>query len=432
MTNETDSAPAPVGDEAASGEAVGGHRHAIAFVFVTVLIDMIGFGIVMPVLPSLIMDITGESLSAAAAYSGFLLTAYAVLQFLFAPLIGGLSDRFGRRPVLLVSLAAYAVNYLIAGFATTLLWLLLGRIMTGLTSATHATANALIADVSPPETRAQNFGLIGMAFGVGFILGPALGGLLGEINLRLPFFAAAALAAINVVYGALMLPETLPRERRRAFDWRRANPLGALLRLASFPALAVLALASFVYNIGHHVYPSIWAFFTLERFAWSNFQVGLSLACVGIVMAVVQGGVIRLVIPRLGLARTALVGFVGSALAFTGHAFAYTVPLLGFWLLVSGFTGLIGPALQGIMSNQVPQNEQGELQGVLASLSSIGAIIGPLLMTQLFARYTDSDGLYFAGAPFLAATVLTLIAMVIFVWRMRRELRNPAPASGSG
>jgi DHA1 family tetracycline resistance protein-like MFS transporter len=407
------------------------HRHAIAFVFVTVLLDMIGFGIIMPVLPSLIMEITGEPLSTAAYYSGFLLTAYAALQFLVAPVLGALSDRFGRRPVLLVSLAAYAVNYLIAGFATTLLWLFVGRIMTGLTGATHATANALIADVSPPEKRAQNFGLIGMAFGVGFIIGPALGGLLGEINLRLPFFAAAGLAAVNVVYGSLLLPETLPPSQRRAFQWRRANPFGAIARLASFPSLAALAVVMFIYNIGHHVYPSIWAFFTIERFAWSNYQVGLSLACVGIIMAVVQGGLIRLIIPRLGLARTALLGFVGSALAFAGHAFAYTVPMLGLWLIFSGFTGLIGPAVQGIMSNKVPQNEQGELQGVLASLSSVAAIIGPLTMTQLFARFTDDQGLYFAGAPFVAASLLSLGAMVLFAVRSRDALLAPVPRSAN-
>lgn len=393
---------------------------------------MIGFGIVMPVLPSLIMEIADVSLSQAAAYSGYLLMAYAGLQFLFAPLLGALSDRYGRRPVLLVSLAAYAVNYLIAGLATTLLWLFIGRIMTGIAGATHATANALIADVTPPERRAQNFGLIGMAFGVGFIVGPALGGLLGEINLRLPFLAAAGLALVNVIYGALLLPETLPPEARRPLNWLRANPLGALLRLGTFPSLLVLVVVMFIYNIGHHVYPSIWPFFTLERFGWSNFEVGLSLACVGLVMAVVQGGVIRLVIPRLGLARTALVGFVGAALAYAGHAFAYSVPQVGFWLLISGFSGLIGPAVQGIMSNRVPQNEQGELQGVIASVGSIAAIIGPFSMTQLFARYTDSVGPYFAGAPFVVASALTVLALLLFMTKCRQELlQSPNPA-GTG
>ncbi|MFK7913353.1 MAG: TCR/Tet family MFS transporter [Pseudomonadales bacterium] len=397
-------------------------KHAITFVFITVLLDMIGFGIIMPVLPSLIMDITGESLSSAAAYSGFLLTAYAALQFIFAPILGALSDRFGRRPVLLVSLAAYAINYLIAGFATTLLWLFIGRAMTGITGATHATANALIADITPPEQRAQNFGLLGMAFGIGFIIGPALGGLLGEIGPRAPFFAAAGLAALNVVYGALMLPETLPLEQRRPFDLRRANPLGAIARVASFPALLGLIVVMFIYNIGHHVYPSIWAFFTIEQFSWSSKQVGMSLACVGLLMAVVQGGLIRMVVPRIGAARAALLGFVGATVAYVLLAMAGSVVALGVALIISALSGFIGPAVQSIMSNKVPQNEQGELQGALASVSSVAAIVGPLALTQLFHRYTDAEGVYFAGAPFAAAAALTLVALLIFTFSSDRGI----------
>ncbi|MGI9328330.1 MAG: TCR/Tet family MFS transporter [Pseudomonadales bacterium] len=397
-------------------------KHAIIFVFITVLLDMIGFGIIMPVLPALLMEITGKPLSSAAAYGGYLLTAYALLQFLFAPILGGLSDRFGRRPVLLVSLAAYAVNYVIAGFATTLLWLFLGRIMTGIAGATHATANALVADVTPPEQRAQNFGLMGMAFGLGFVIGPALGGYLGEISPRLPFFAAAGLAALNLLYGALVLPETLPPSQRRAFNWRRANPFGALARLAQFPALLGLVLVMFIYNIGHHVYPSIWAFFTMERFNWDSGDVGLSLAFVGLMMAMVQGGLIRVIIPKLGPARVALLGFLASSVAFAGTAVATTVPLLGLCIVASALAGLIGPAVQSIMSNQVPQNEQGELQGLLASIGSIAAIVGPLTMTQLFYHYTDTTGVYFAGAPFVAAAALSLLALLVFAVNCRREL----------
>lgn len=399
-------------------------KHAITFVFITVLLDMIGFGIIMPVLPSLIMDITGESLSNAAAYSGFLLTAYAALQFVFAPVLGALSDRFGRRPVLLVSLAAYAVNYLIAGFATTLLWLFIGRVMTGITGATHATANALVADITPPEERAQNFGLLGMAFGIGFIIGPALGGLLGEIGPRAPFFAAAGLAALNVLYGYLVLPETLPADKRRAFRWSRANPFGAIARVASFPALLGLIVVMFIYNMGHHVYPSVWAFFTIERFNWSESDVGLSLAFVGLLMAVVQGGLIRVVVPRIGAARAALMGFVGATVAYVGFSLTNSVLGLGVALVISALSGFIGPAVQSIMSNQVAQNEQGELQGALASVSSIAAIIGPLMLTQLFSRYTDAEGIYFPGAPFAAAAALTALALLIFLYSSRRELRR--------
>ncbi len=403
-----------------------GQRHAMVFVYITVLLDMIGFGIIMPVLPALLMDITGEPLSESAAYGGYLLTAYAALQFLFAPVLDGLSDRFGRRPVLLLSLAAYAINHLIAGLATSLAWLFFGRIMTGITSATHATANALVADVTPPERRAANFGLMGMAFGLGFVIGPALGGFLGEISPRMPFFAAAGLAGINPVYGALMLPETLPESKRRAFSWARANPFGALARLAQFPMLVGLVLVMFIYNIGHHVYPSIWAFFTMERFAWDSRDVGLSLAFVGLTMAIVQGGLIRLIIPKLGAPRVALLGFLASAIAFAGTALAQTVPLLALCIVASALSGLIGPAVQSIMSNQVPQNEQGELQGVLASIGSIAAIVGPLSMTQLFYHYTDNTGVYFPGAPFVAAAGLATLAMLVFAYNCRRELRTRA------
>ena len=402
-------------------------KHAITFVFITVLLDMIGFGIIIPVLPSLIMDITGESLSSAAPFNGYLLTAYAALQFLFAPVLGALSDRYGRRPVLLVSLAAYAVNYLIAGFATTLVWLFIGRIMTGITGATHATANALIADITPPEQRAQSFGLLGMAFGIGFVVGPALGGLLGEIGPRAPFFAAAGLAALNVVYGALVLPETLPVEQRRPFELRRANPFGAIARVASFPALLGLIVVMFIYNIGHHVYPSVWAFFTMEQFDWSSSHVGYSLACVGVLMAVVQGGLIRVVVPRIGAARVALLGFVGATVAYAGLAVAGSVMGLGVALFVSALAGFIGPAVQSIMSNQVAQNEQGELQGALASVSSVAAIVGPFALTQLFHQYTDTQGVYFPGAPFAAAAALTSLALLIFVYSSWRMLRAGAP-----
>ncbi|MEM1436513.1 MAG: TCR/Tet family MFS transporter [Pseudomonadota bacterium] len=403
-------------------------RHAVPFVFVTVLIDMIGFGIVLPVLPGLIMEITGESLAQAAAYSGFLLTAYALLQFFFAPVLGSLSDRFGRRPVLLCSLFMYAVNYCLAGLAGSLLWLFAGRIMTGIAGATHATANALVADITPPEQRAQSFGLLGMAIGLGFIFGPALGGLLGELGPRAPFYAAAALALLNCIYGFFMLPETLPPEQRRAFDWRRANPFGALSRIAEFPGLMGLAIVMLFYNLGHHVYPSVWAYFGLERFGWGSSEVGLSLTAVGVMMAISQGGLIRVVVPRIGPARTALLAFFAAFAAYLGFAFVQTIPALAMLIMLSAIGNLLGPSVQSIMSNQVPQNEQGELQGVLASLSSVGAIIGPLLMTQLFARYSDTEGLYLPGAPFLAAACLTLGALLLFAYNCRTEIRTGVTA----
>ncbi len=395
-------------------------RHALTFVTVTVFIDTVGFGVIMPVLPEFLMELTNQDLSSTSAIAGYLVAFYAGLQFLFAPIIGNLSDRFGRRKVLLVSLAAYSVNYLIAGLATVLWVLFLGRILTGITSATYATANALIADVSPPEERAQNFGLLGMAFGLGFIFGPSIGGVLGEWDIRAPFFAAAGLAALNTLYGFFVLKETLPESQRRPFDWRRANPLGMLLQVRRYPILLGLIIAMFIYNIGHHVYPSNWNFYTIEKFGWSPLDVGLSMGLVGVLMAINQGWLIRVVIPRWGAPKTAFVGFLAASVAYVGIAFAPNSIAVYLWCIVSAFAGLAGPAVAGIMSNQVPQNEQGELQGINASVGSIGAIIGPLLMTQSFTLFTsDNAPIYFPGIAFLLAAGLTVVAVLIFAYNVR-------------
>ncbi len=395
-------------------------RHALTFVTVTVFIDTVGFGVIMPVLPEFLMELTNQDLSSTSAIAGYLVAFYAALQFLFAPVIGNLSDRFGRRKVLLVSLAAYSINYLIAGLATVLWVLFLGRILTGITSATYATANALIADVSPPEERAQNFGLLGMAFGLGFIFGPSIGGVLGEWDIRAPFFAAAGLAALNTLYGFFVLKETLPETQRRPFNWRRANPLGMLLQVRRYPILLGLIVAMFIYNIGHHVYPSNWNFYTIEKFGWSPLDVGLSMGLVGILMAINQGWLIRVVIPRWGAPKTAFVGFLAASVAYVGIAFAPNSIAVYLWCIVSAFAGLAGPAVAGIMSNQVPQNEQGELQGINASVGSIGAIIGPLLMTQSFTLFTsDNAPVYFPGIAFLLAAGLTVVAVLIFAYNVR-------------
>ncbi|MFT7654837.1 MAG: DHA1 family tetracycline resistance protein-like MFS transporter, partial [Candidatus Azotimanducaceae bacterium] len=264
-------------------------RHALVFVTFTVFLDTVGFGIIMPILPSFLMELATVTLPEASALAGYLVVAYAGLQFLFAPIIGNLSDRFGRRPVLLISLAMYSINYLIAGLATTLWVLFLGRFLTGITSATYATANALIADVSSPEERAQNFGLMGVAFGMGFIVGPSLGGFLGGIDIRLPFFAAAGLAALNTTYGYFVLRETLGQDNRRKFDWRRANPLGMLMQLRKYPVLVGLVSVMFIFGIGHHVYPSNWNFYTIEKFGWTPWEIGVSMGIVGLLTAFTQG-----------------------------------------------------------------------------------------------------------------------------------------------
>jgi len=395
-------------------------RHVLTFVTVTVFLDTVGFGILMPVLPEFLMQLTGGTLAEVSSLAGYLVASYAALQFLFAPVLGNLSDRYGRRKVLLVSLAFFSLNYLIAGLATTLWVLFLGRMITGITAATHATANALIADVSPPDERAQNFGLMGMAFGLGFIVGPTIGGLLGEWHVRAPFFAAAGLGAMNTVYGYFALKETLPESARRAFSWRRANPLGMIGHLRRYPILIGLVTVMFIYNIGHHVFPSNWSFYTIEKFSWSPLDVGLSMGLVGVLMAVMQGYVIRLVIPRWGPVVTAFAGFSAAAAAFIGIALANNSITVLLWCFMSAFAGLAGPAVAGIMSNQVPQNEQGELQGINASVGSFGAIIGPLLMTQSFALFTGADPIvYFPGIAFLLAGTLTLIALALFATNVK-------------
>jgi DHA1 family tetracycline resistance protein-like MFS transporter len=407
-------------ESATYGHKMTSKRHALVFVTITVFLDTVGFGVIMPVLPEFLMQLTGGGLSETSSIAGYLVVFYASLQFLFAPVLGNLSDRYGRRSVLLISLFFYAVNYLIAGLATTLWVLFIGRILTGITSATYATANALIADVSPPEERAQNFGLLGVAFGLGFIFGPTIGGLLGEWDVRAPFFAAAGLAALNTLYGALVLKETLPADRRREFDWRRANPLGMLVQLRRYPILVGLVTAMFIYNIGHHVYPSNWNFYTIEKFNWTPLDVGLSMGLVGVLMALVQGYLIRLVIPRWGAPKTAFVGFAAAASAFIGIAFAPTALTVYLWCAVSSLAGLAGPAVASIMANQVPQNEQGELQGINASVGSIAAIIGPLMMTQSFAVFTGPGApIYFPGVAFLLAGVLTVAALAIFSINVR-------------
>ncbi len=397
-------------------------RHALTFVTITVLLDVIGFGIIMPVLPILLAELTGGGLSEASEWGGYLLVSYAVLQFVFSPILGGLSDSYGRRPVLLLSLGFYAVNYLIMGFATSLFLLFVGRVLTGMSSATYATANALIADVSPPEERAQNFGLLGMAFGIGFIIGPTLGGLLGEWDTRAPFFVAAAFALVNTVYGYFVLNETLDEKNRRPFDWRRANPIGAFAQLRKYPMISGLIVAVLLYNIGHHVYPSNWSFYTMEKFHWTPRDVGLSMGVVGILMAVVQGGLLRVVIPRIGAGRAAILGFASAAMAYIGIAMAPNGLTVYFWCVVSALSGFIMPSLQSMLSNQVAADQQGEMQGILASVGSVGAIIGPLLMTQTFAVFTQSGAsYYFPGAAFMVAGCLSIVALMVFAMHLRSQ-----------
>lgn len=385
---------------------------AFAFIFVTVLLDSIGFGIIMPVVPHLIMDISGDSLTNAARISGFLMFAFAGMQFVASPLLGNLSDRFGRRPVLLCSLLAMGLNYLLMGWAPTLAWLFVGRIIGGVSASTYGIANAYVADTFPAEQRAQYFALLGAAFGVGFILGPAIGGFLGEYGARTPFYAAACLTFLNIVYGYFFLPESLKHADRRPLQLSRAHPMGAFKQLRQYPVVISLVLVYFFYQLGHFALPSVWAFFTIERFDWSPRDIGFSLSAIGVAMIFVQAYLIRLVLPRWGPTRTAIVGLVATTLSFIGYAFVPYAWMMYPIIAISALQGFVAPSVQSIMSARIPTNEQGELQGAIGSMSGLVAILSPPVMTQLFAYFSSSQAIfYFPGAPFFVAAMLTLLAL---------------------
>jgi DHA1 family tetracycline resistance protein-like MFS transporter len=392
----------------------GPGKHALAFIFLTMLIDTIGFGIIMPVMPQLIVQLTGKSLADATFIGGWLLTSYAVMQFVCGPIMGNLSDRFGRRPVLLASLAAFAVDYTLMGFAPSLAWLFLGRVLAGIAGAVYSPAWAYVADISTPEKRAQSFGIMGAAFGLGFIIGPAVGGFLGELGPRAPFFAAAALGALNFIYGFFVLPESLSEDKRRKFEWRRANPLGALAALRRYPAVISIAGAVFLWQLAHQVYPGAWAFFTEIRYHWSPAEIGASLAFVGMLMAFTQSVLTGRVVKRFGEYRAVIIGLTSGAAGMLILAFS-NIGWLAYVAMSAGMLQFIAyPSMNAIMSKQVPPDSQGELQGGVASMMSLTTIIGPLLMTQTLGRFSAADApIYFPGAVFLLAGALALAALAI-------------------
>lgn len=399
-------------------------KAAVGFIFVTLLIDVMGIGIIIPVMPKLIMELTGEGLSRASEYGGWLLFAYAFFQFFFSPIVGGLSDRFGRRPVLLISLFGFGVDYIFLALAPTIGWLFIGRIISGIMGASFTTGAAYIADVSPPEKRAQNFGLIGAAFGLGFIIGPVIGGLLGEFGPRIPFYAAAALSLLNWLYGFLILPESLDAENRRPFTWKRANPIGSLLNLKRYPVIAGLIFAMVFVYIASHAVQSTWSYFTMFKFDWSEAEVGYSLGFVGILSALVQGLLIRWLIPKIGNNAAVYAGMGLYGVGLVLFALADAGWMMYPYMVVYCLGGIAGPALQGIMSNQVPSNEQGELQGALTSMMSATSIIGPPLMTGLFAYFTGDDApLQLPGAPMLLAAALVAISLVLS-WRVLSKFKG--------
>ncbi len=397
-------------------------RHALLFILITIFIDTLGFGIIIPVLPRLIAELGSTSISDAAGYGGALMFVFALMQFLFAPVMGNLSDRFGRRPVLLISLATLSVDYLIMGFAPTLAWLFLGRLLSGASAATFSTANAYIADITDESERAARFGLVGAAWGIGFVIGPAAGGLLGELGPRIPFYVAAGLALLNVLYGLLVLPETLSRDKRRPFRFSRANPIGALAALRPYPLVLGLFGALVLYFMAHDVNPSVWTYYVLHKFQWSEGQVGLALAAVGLSSAVVSGTLVGPVVQRLGEARAAYLGLALAAVSFFGYAFATASWMLFPAILAGAFMGLVMPSLRGIMSRTVGERSQGELQGAISSFMGLTAIFAPLIMTQTFRYFSMPDAsLYFPGASFFLAGCLALLAGAVIMLNLKRE-----------
>lgn len=399
--------------------------NALTFIFITILIDVIGMGIIIPVMPDLIKELTGEGLSRSSFYSGLLTFSYAIMQFLFSPLLGGLSDRYGRRPVLLIALLGLGLDYIFQAFAPTLAWLFVGRILAGISGASFTTATAYISDISTPEKKAQNFGLIGVAFGVGFILGPVIGGLCSPLGTRAAFMIAAGFSLLNCIYGYFILPESLPVESRRKLEWSRTNPFMTLINLKRYPIISGLVITMLLLYLAAHSVQSNWSFYTMLKFNWDGRMVGISLGIVGLLIAIVQGGLIRKIIPMLGEKNSIYAGLILYAIGLILFALADTGWLMLIFLIPYCLGGICGPALQGVISNQVPANEQGELQGSLTSLISVTSIIGPLLMNYLFAYFTGPEApVYMPGAPFLLGAVLIVVGIFFAIGSLRTYHRS--------
>jgi DHA1 family tetracycline resistance protein-like MFS transporter len=388
-------------------------KAAVAFIFITVMLDMLAIGLIAPVLPKLVLNFLGGNAPSGAKWFGIFGTVFALMQFLFSPVLGVLSDRFGRRPIVLLSNLGLGLDYVVMAVAPTIGWLFLGRVISGITAASISTAMAYISDVVVPEKRAGAFGMIGAAFGVGFILGPALGGLLGNSDPRLPFWVAGGLSLANALYGFFILPESLPRERHRAFTFRRANPVGSLVLLRSHPELFQLATIQFIAYVAHEVF-NVWALYAIFRYAWNEGKIGLSLALVGVCSVVISAGLVQPIVSRLGERRTLYIGqFFGglgmilAGLAKTGAGYLLSIPVMMIWTIAS-------PAANGMMTRRVSESEQGELQGAISSLRAIAVIIGPGLFTFTFAFFIDKERDWnLPGAPWYLGAALLFFAMVM-------------------
>jgi len=404
----------------------------MAFILVTVFIDVLGIGIIIPILPELVKSFVGGSTADAGRWYGIIAATYALTQFFFAPILGSLSDRFGRRPIILLSLFGLGIDYLILGFAPTIGWLFLGRVIAGIMGASFTTANAYIADVSGPEDRARNFGLIGVAFGLGFMFGPALGGVLGEIHLRLPFFGAATLALVNWLYGFFILPESLPPEKRGQFSWRKANPVGSLRVLRTYPLVAGLAVAFIFIGLAQRGMEGVWVLYTSHRFGWDEGTNGLSLALVGFMAILVQGGLVRPFVKRFGERRAILFGMVVATFSFLGYGLATEGWMMFAIIVVGALSGVSGPAIQALIAGSVESHDQGKVQGALTSLMSLTSIFAPLIFAAgLFSYFTSPAApVDLPGAPFLVGSALWVIAFFILLrlFRLSEGRSSLAPS----
>jgi MFS transporter, DHA1 family, tetracycline resistance protein len=391
-------------------------KYAITFVFITVLLDMVGFGLIIPVQPALIRDVGHLDLAHASLIGGWLFAAFSVTQFLFGPTMGNLSDAYGRRPLLLLAVAGLGVDYLIMALAPNLPWLFAGRLLAGFCGASYVVANALIADVTAPEDRAKAFGLMGAAFGLGFVIGPAIGGLLGTFGPRVPFFVAAAISVINLVFGYFVLPETLPRDERRKFEWARANPLGTFKVFNTYKGVLPLCAVMFIYFFATAIYPAIWPFWGIAKFGWSELTIGITLAAFGLINAAFQGGVTGWAVKMVGEWNLALIGLITAVVAMAGYGLAFNFTLVLILLVVHGPEGFVYPMLTAIISKEVPADAQGEMQGGLAGAQSLAMLLGTVVFSQIFGYFLKPAAILVSPniAFFVAAGFLGL-GLILFV-----------------
>jgi DHA1 family tetracycline resistance protein-like MFS transporter len=403
-------------------------KPAVIFIFITLVLDVIGIGIVIPILPKVVEQFQGGDVSAAAHIYGALAALYALMQFMFAPLIGALSDRYGRRRVILISLLGSGLDYFLFAWAPSLAWLFIGRIISGITGANTGAAMAYIADITPPEKRAAHFGLIGAAFGIGFVLGPALGGLLGDIHLRLPFVVAGVLTLVNWAYGCFVLPESLAPENRRPVRWQRANPIGALVVLRQYPLVLTLVGTYFLCHLAHQCFPATWVLYTSHRYHWTARDVGVSLALIGLLSGTVQAGLTRVFVQKLGERKTATLGMSIAVASLTAYGFATQGWMVYVISVFGAFAGVTGPAVQGLISRNVRADEQGSVQGALASLSSVAGVFGPPIATGLFAHFIrPTVAVQLPGAAFFFSAMLVFCALMLAI----RAFRQPAHAEAA-